>query len=353
GVLESLDADRLDRVLRPKVDAAVNLHELTRDLDLTAFVLYSSVAGVMGGPGQGNYAAANSFLDALAQHRRAHGLPGVSLAWGQWAESSGMTAGLDTADLARMSRSGVLPLATEQGLALFDQAARHDEALLAAVRLDTTALRGQADAGRLPGVLKGLVRASVRRAAGEAAAAPGASALAERLSRLTGAERAEALLDLVRTQVAHVLAHPNPAAIDTERGFLDLGFDSLTAVELRNGLGAATGLRLPTTLIFDYPSPAALAGFLHTELDPGEGTREAAVLDAMAGWEAAVAALPEGSDGRERAVNRLRSILWKLEQSGTENDTDEEARTSDGTAEITSASDDEMFALIEKELGLS
>ncbi|EFL20211.1 type I polyketide synthase, partial [Streptomyces sp. C] len=353
GVLASLDADRLDRVLRPKVDAAVNLHELTRDLDLTAFVLYSSVAGVMGGPGQGNYAAANCFLDALAQHRRAHGLPGVSLAWGQWAESSGMTAGLDTADLARMSRSGVLPLATEQGLALFDQAARHDEALLAAVRLDTTALRGQADAGRLPGVLKGLVRASVRRAAGEAAAAPGASALAERLSRLTGAERAEALLDLVRTQVAHVLAHPNPAAIDTERGFLDLGFDSLTAVELRNGLGAATGLRLPTTLIFDHPSPAALAGFLHTELDPGEGPREAAVLDAMAGWEAAVAALPEGSDGRERAVNRLRSILWKLEQSGTENDTDEEAQTSDGAAEITSASDDEMFALIEKELGLS
>ncbi|AZM94025.1 type I polyketide synthase [Streptomyces sp. W1SF4] len=353
GVLASLDAGRLDRVLRPKADAAVNLHELTRDLDLTAFVLYSSVAGVMGGPGQGNYAAANSFLDALAQHRRAHGLPGVSLAWGQWAESSGMTAGLDTADLARMSRSGVLPLATEQGLALFDQAARHDEALLAAVRLDTTALRGQADAGRLPGVLKGLVRASVRRAAGEAATAPGASALAERLSRLTGAERAEALLDLVRTQVAHVLAHPNPAAIDTERGFLDLGFDSLTAVELRNGLGAATGLRLPTTLIFDHPSPAALAGFLHAELDPGEGTREAAVLDAMAGWEAAVTALPEGSDGRERAVNRLRSILWKLEQSGTENDTDEEARTSDGTAEITSASDDEMFALIEKELGLS
>ncbi|WP_260614053.1 type I polyketide synthase, partial [Streptomyces sp. WAC07061] len=353
GVLASLDAGRLERVLRPKADAAWNLHELTRDLDLTAFVLYSSVAGVMGGPGQGNYAAANSFLDALAQHRRAHGLPGVSLAWGQWAESSGMTAGLDTADLARMSRSGVLPLATEQGLALFDQAARHDEALLAAVRLDTTALRGQADAGRLPGVLKGLVRASVRRAAGETATAPGASALAERLSRLTGAERAEALLDLVRTQVAHVLAHPNPAAIDTERGFLDLGFDSLTAVELRNGLGAATGLRLPTTLIFDHPSPAALAGFLHTELDPGEGTREAAVLDAMAGWEPAVAALPEGSDGRERAVNRLRSILWKLEQSGTENDPDEEARTSDGTAEITSASDDEMFALIEKELGLS
>ncbi|MGW1642107.1 SDR family NAD(P)-dependent oxidoreductase [Streptomyces lavendulae] len=356
GVLGSLDADRLARVLRPKVDAAVNLHELTRDLDLTAFVLYSSVAGVMGGPGQGNYAAANAFLDALAGHRRAHGLPGVSLAWGQWAESSGMTAGLDTTDLARMGRSGVLPLDTDQGLALFDEAARHDAALLAAVRLDTTALRGQADAGRLPGVLKGLVRASVRRAAGGAATASGAQALTERLSRLTGAERAEALLDLVRTQVATVLAHPDPAAIDTERGFLDLGFDSLTAVELRNGLGAATGLRLPTTLIFDYPSPAALAGFLHTELDPGDGAdgpREAAVLDAMAGWEAAVAALPEGSDGRERAVNRLRSILWKLEQSGTAHDTDDEAPTSDGTAEITSASDDEMFALIEKELGLS
>nr|WP_263164116.1 type I polyketide synthase [Streptomyces sp. SCSIO ZS0520] len=355
AVLAAQTPQKLDRAMRPKVDAALNLHELTRDLDLTAFVLYSSVAGVLGGPGQSNYAAANAFLDALAAHRRAQGLPGVSLAWGQWAEASGMTEGLAGADLARMNRSGVLPLPSEQGLALFDESTRHDEPLLAAVRLDAAALRNQAEAGRLPAPLRGLVRTAVRRAAaGTAATAAGAAALGQRLATLAEPERADALLDLVRGHVATVIAHPDPAAIDTERGFLDLGFDSLTAVELRNGLGAATGLRLPTTLIFDYPSPAALAGHLLAELRPegGEdGAADTAVLGAMSEWEAAIAALPAGSEGREKAVKRLRSLLWKFDR--TENETDEEAQGQEGGSTLTAATDDEMFALIENELGLN
>ncbi|QKW05118.1 SDR family NAD(P)-dependent oxidoreductase [Streptomyces sp. NA04227] len=355
GVIGAQTPERIDRAMRPKVDAALNLHELTRDKDLTAFVLYSSVAGVIGGPGQANYAAANTFLDALAAHRRATGLPGVSLAWGQWAEFSGMTAQLAAADLARMNRGGVLPLPTARGLALFDEAGRREEPLLAAVHLDAAALRSQAEAGRLPGLLKGLVRGSVRRAATTTATANGAAKLGRRLAGLDQEERAEALLDLVRTHVATVIAHPDPAAIDTGRGFLDLGFDSLTAVELRNGLGAATGLRLPTTLIFDHPSPAALAAHLLHEFKPEGGdaadAADGAVLGAMAEWEAALAALPAGSEGRDRAVKRLRSLLWKFDK--TEPETDPEAKASDGATEIDAATDDEMFALIENELGLN
>ncbi|MFI1569170.1 phosphopantetheine-binding protein, partial [Streptomyces sp. NPDC020490] len=291
--------------------------------------------------------------------RRHRGLPAVSLAWGQWAESSGMTGTLDATDLARMARSGMRPLPVEEGLALFDAAARHDEAVLAAVRFDPAALRGQADAGQLPAVLRGLVRAAGRRAADQDPAVGAPAALAARLAALAPAERAQALLDLTRTHVAAVLAHPDPAALDIDRGFLELGFDSLTAVELRNVLTTVTGLRLPTSLIFDYPTPAALAAHLAAEIQPDGAAAETAVLTAMNEWEAAAVALPAGSDGRERAVNRLRSLLWKLEQldqldqNGIKADGDGEAAEPGDEPELSTATDDEMFALIEKELGLN
>ncbi|MDT0344222.1 SDR family NAD(P)-dependent oxidoreductase [Streptomyces litchfieldiae] len=357
GVLASLTPERVTSVLRPKVDAAWHLHELTRDLDLTAFILFSSLAGAAGSAGQSAYAAGNTFLDALAAHRRAQGLPATSLAWGHWAQASGMTGDLAAADLARISRTGLLPMPTEQGLALFDTACRRDEALQVPARLDLSGLRKQADAGTLPFLYSGVVQVAPRRRAASGGPAAGyADALAARLAGQSERQRAETVLDLVRDHAATVLGHTSAEAIDADRGFLDLGFDSLTAVEFRNRLGAATGVRLPTTVIFDHPSPAALACHLLTALAPADGTSGEAgdpageVLTAMASWEARLAALPQDSGGRARAVKRLRALLWKLE--GDEAPEGQEAAT-DEKAGLDSATDDEMFALIEKELGLN
>uniref|UniRef100_UPI0022B92EED type I polyketide synthase n=2 Tax=Streptomyces sp. RPT161 TaxID=3015993 RepID=UPI0022B92EED len=264
GVVGSLTPERVDRVLRPKVDAAWNLHQLTRDLDLAAFVLYSSAAGTFGGAGQANYAAANTFLDTLAQHRQAQGLPGTSLAWGLWAEASGMTGELDETDKSRMTRSGVLGLSSAEALELFDAAHQVGDAHLVPMRLDLAPLR-HADASMVPALLRGLVRAPARRAV-EAGTGTSGSSLVDQLVRLPEAERDQVLLDLVRTQVAAVLGHASPDAVEATRAFKDLGFDSLTGVEFRNRLGAAAGLRLPATLVFDYPTPTALAAYLRAEL---------------------------------------------------------------------------------------
>ncbi|MCC3769076.1 type I polyketide synthase, partial [Streptomyces sp. UNOC14_S4] len=265
GVFAALTPERLAKVLRPKVDAAWHLHELTQDQDLADFVLFSSSAGTFGGAGQANYAAANSFLDALAQHRRARGLAATSLAWGLWAEASGMTGELDETDKSRMSRSGVMGLSSAEGLALLDTAHEVGEALLVPMQLDLAPLVG-APADMVPALLRGLVRGgTARRTAGTAAASDGTS-LVERLVRLDASERDAALLELVRTQVAVVLGHDSPDAVEASRAFKDLGFDSLTAVEFRNRLGSAVGLRLPATLVFDYPSPTALTGYLRDEL---------------------------------------------------------------------------------------
>ncbi|MFE3764273.1 type I polyketide synthase [Streptomyces sp. NPDC059104] len=264
GVLGSLTAERLSAVLRPKVDAAWNLHELTAGLDLSAFVLFSSAAGVFGGAGQANYAAANTFLDALAAHRRAQGLAATSLAWGLWAEVGGMGGALDADDVSRMGRGGVNALSPAEGLALFDTACASGQPLLAPVKLDLAALRAQAGGGMLSPLLSGLVRTPTRRAAGAAAAAGDTPAGA--LAGLSAAEQEARVLDLVRTQVAGVLGYAGPEAVEADRSFRELGFDSLTAVELRNLLGAATGLRLPATLVFDYPTSTVLAEHLRTEL---------------------------------------------------------------------------------------
>ncbi|OPF70548.1 beta-ketoacyl synthase, partial [Streptomyces antioxidans] len=261
GVIGSLTPERIAHVLRPKVDAAWNLHELTRGLDLSAFVLFSSAAGVFGGPGQGNYAAANAFLDALAQHRAAQGLPATALAWGLWA-GGGMGDTLDEADLTRLRRAGVPPLPVADGLRLFDAALTVGEASLVPMRLDLAALRNQPAISPL---LRGLVRGPARRAV-DAVAAGGESGLAGRLAGLSEPEQERLLLDLVRAQVATVLGYAGAETIGSGRAFKDLGFDSLTAVELRNQLNAVTGLRLPATLIFDYPDPRLLARHLRTEL---------------------------------------------------------------------------------------
>jgi pimaricinolide synthase PimS1 len=254
GVVEALTPDRLAAVLRPKVDAAWLLHELTRDAGLSAFVVFSSVAGVFGAPGQANYAAANAYLDALVRHRRAQGLAGTAMAWGAW--ETGM--GTET------PRGGLLPLSTEDGLALFDTALAAEPAVTLPVQLDLAAFRS----GPVPALLRGLVRAPARRARP-------VSSFGERLAAAPAAERESLLDDLVRTEAATVLGHEPGTRVDAAKAFNDLGFDSLTAVELRNRLAEATGLALPSTLVFDHPGPAALAAFLGAEL-LGTGVEETA-----------------------------------------------------------------------------
>ncbi len=259
GLIAALTPERLDTVLRAKVDGAWNLHELTRDLDLSAFVMFSSMAGILGTAGQANYAAANSFLDGLAAHRRAQGLPATSVAWGLWDQASAMTRHLGDRDKARMSRVGLATLSTGQALALFDAALLADPAVVVATRLDTAALSEEA-----PALLSELVRRPARRTV--EAADVSTTGLAARLSGLTADQRHRELVDVVCSNAATVLGRSGTADISAQRAFQELGFDSLTAVELRNRLKTATGLTLSPTLIFDYPSPSALAEHLDIRL---------------------------------------------------------------------------------------
>ncbi len=260
----SLTNDQLDRVLTPKVDGAINLHELTAHLDLAAFVMFSSIAGTLGGPGQGNYAAANVFLDALAAHRRALGLPAVSIAWGPWAPVAGMTATLGEADLRRIQRAGVTGLSLQEGLELFDAAHRLGKPVVIPARFDIAQLHEQAIRGELAAPARGLVHTQAKRAAGGAG-----GSLARRLARTAEDEREKLLLDLIRTHAAAVLGHSSSRAVAAQSSFKEIGFDSLAAVELRNRLSADAGVRLPATLTFDHPTPLALARHLLEKLASG------------------------------------------------------------------------------------
>ena len=270
GTVAAMDGGQVDRVFAPKVDAGWHLHELTADRDLSAFVLFSSVAGTLGGPGQANYAAANVFLDALAQKRRASGLPASSIGWGLWERQGGMAAGLGDADRARMRRSGVGALSDERGLLLFDAALAVDRPQALAVPLDKAALGAAAAAGSLPPIFSGLIRARRRRSTAQ-------GSLAAKLAGLSEAEHQGLVLDLVRAEVAAVLGHGSAAEIEPERAFQELGFDSLAAVELRNRLSAITGLRLAATVVFDYPSSAVLAEHLLSEANASGAARQVAV----------------------------------------------------------------------------
>ncbi|MET9960311.1 SDR family NAD(P)-dependent oxidoreductase [Streptomyces sp. NPDC006326] len=354
--VEQLTADQVDRVLRPKADAAWNLHELTRGLDLAAFVLFSSAAGTLGTAGQANYAAANAFLDALAQQRRAQGLPAVSLAWGLWQQTSALTGTLDDKDLRRLSRTGVAALPTPEALALFDAGLTADRPALAPVRLDTAGLTGAG--AEIPALLRGLVRTPVRRRAQAGGGAGGPAALADRLAPLPEAERRRMLLDLVREHAAVVLGESSPAAIGPNRAFKELGSDSLTSVELRNRLKAATGLRLSATLVFDYPTPAALADYLYGELAPAEGVTAAGTTDAAdtadrelrrleAQFEALLAAAPDDA-ARQGIGRRLGELLQRWERQPAA------ARQTPATGQedLAAATDEELFAALEDELDL-
>ncbi|MEU4770407.1 type I polyketide synthase, partial [Actinosynnema sp. NPDC023794] len=292
AVVTSLTPERLHDVLRPKVDAAWHLHELTRDLDLSAFVLFSSAAGVLGGAGQGNYAAANAFLDALASHRQVLGLPAVSLAWGQWEQASGLTGHLTEADQRRLERSGIVPMSTEHALALFDSALADGAPAVVPARLDLTAPS-----------LRGLTRRARRIADTD---------LARRLASLSEAEQHTVVLDLVGTHTAVVLGRTDGVA--AHRAFRDLGFDSLTAVELRNRLAAALGVKLPATLTFDHPTPFALATHLRGLLLGRE--RRAVAPVAVAGGDDPVVVV--GMACRYPGGVGSAADLWRLVADGVD-----------------------------------
>ncbi|MET8979301.1 type I polyketide synthase [Streptomyces sp. NPDC004539] len=252
GVVTGLTADQVDEVLRPKADGALNLHELTQDTELAAFVMYSSVAGVFGSAGQGNYAAANAFLDALAERRKAAGLPAKSLVWSGWEETSAMTEVLREPGRSGASADGTLPLPTDFALALFDEALRQEDAALTLARFDFARLRTRG----APALLRGLVPAT-----------PAAATPVVRLRDLDPAERAERLLTEVRAAAAELLGHEDADALSPDRSLIESGLDSLTAIELRNRLSTLTGLRLPATFVFDHPVPRDQAEYLHRALD--------------------------------------------------------------------------------------
>jgi short-subunit dehydrogenase/acyl carrier protein len=356
GVITGLNPQRLDTVLRAKVDAALTLHAATAGRPLSRFILFSSVAGLLGNAGQGNYAAANTWLDAFAAHRRAAGLPATSLAWGPWDSDTGMAGTLTDAERDRIRRGGILMMAPSQALARFDAALSSDTALLAPVALDVAALAAlERSTGALPPIFHALV--PPRRRPGPAdGAGPDVGALARQLTGLSAAEQLRTLLVLVRRRVAAVLGYGRDGRdgeVEETRAFQELGFDSLMAVDLRNRLGADTGLRLSPTLIFDHPTPLALAEHLRAELAPDPASSDRAVLAELDRLEAGLAAASASGAARTRVALRLQALLagWNAGPAGNAHagPTGED----EGDGDLVEASDDELFSLLDDELGAS
>ncbi|WP_428977512.1 SDR family NAD(P)-dependent oxidoreductase [Mycobacterium avium] len=355
AVIASLTPARIDTVLRAKVDGAWNLHELTKDLDLSAFVVFSSMAGIVGAPGQGNYAAANSFLDALAIHRHAHGLPALSVAWGMWEEPSAMTAHLEERDKARMSRAGLSALSTRQALDLLDDALLGEQPLVVGTRLDRAALAQHRAA--LPPLLSELAGRPARRML-EHTDMVSLTGLRARLAGMNAEQRQAELVELVCGNAAAVLGH-STADVDPGDAFSDLGFDSLTAVELRNRLKIATGLTLSPTLIFDHPTPGALAEHLGGQLTsagptPAVPAETAAPPDRSSRIDEVVSELqtlliqPGLSPGdRAQLVTRLQSLLSTPPQPSGHPEFPEDAFDDD----IATATDSQLFAILDDEAG--
>lgn len=347
GVLDdstfhTLTDDQVDRVFAPKADAAWHLHELTRNMNLSAFVMFSSIAGMIGSAGQANYAAANSFLDALAMQRRAAGLPALALAWGPWQQDIGMTGALDRAAMSRLERLGLAPLDRTDGLRLFDESLTTAEPVSALLHLDTDKLRLEAHTGPIPVVLRGFVRARGR----SAAISSGELSLGERLHGVADANRRGVVLDLTREHVAAVLGYGSADDIGPDRGFSELGFDSLGGVEFRNRLSKATGLSLPSTLVFDYPTASDVADYLLAQIAvtaPAQPT--SAVPDDIARLEALLERIIAGGSDNDETVAGLRGVNERLRTylAGT---------WSDGEFDdLEFRSDSELLDLIDEEFG--
>lgn len=350
GILTEQTGDRVATVLRAKASAAVNLHDLTRDLDLTAFVLFSSVAGTIGSAGQAGYAAANAFLDGFAVWRQRQGLPATSLAWGPI--DGGMAAGLGHSDMARLRRIGLVPVGVDEALVMFDAAGSLPEAVSYPVRLDQAALRAPGAAGRVPAILSSQAQRRLR--PGTQTQATEAD-FAARLAGRPAAERTALLTDLVRTEAAAVLGHVGSATLSVKRSFRDAGFDSLTAVDLRNRLGTAVGLKLPAAIVFDHPTPAALAVYLETELSRQSATSQ--VLDAATVWatldqlRTGISVAVQDDADRTRAADLLRAVLAEVSGSAPVRDPAGESGVA-VSDRLRTASDDELFDLLDSDFRL-
>ncbi|MCD9591070.1 type I polyketide synthase [Streptomyces sp. 8ZJF_21] len=362
GVIEGLTPDQAERVLRLKVDATRHLHELTRDLDLTAFVLCSHFSATFGAPGQGNQAPGNAFLHAFAEQRRADGLPATALTFGPWGDGGTV----DGAVGDRMRRHGINEMAPEPATATLQHALDRDETALTVIDMDWRRFTLAFTADRARPLLHDLPEArevveEMAAAETEGAGAAAGAALAGQLAALPETERERVLLDLVRSAVAAVLGHSGAQAIEAGRAFKELGFDSLTAVELRNRLGAASGLKLPPSLIFDHPTPAAVAAYLRAGIAPDEAADGTAVLDELDKLETALTGTAPDNITRARITMRLQSLLAKWNESDGTAVTAEPAaaaaapeRPAKDTVDaeqLQSASDEELFAFINKGLG--
>jgi acyl carrier protein len=344
GVIGSLTTERIDAVMRPKADAAWNLHALTQGIDLDTFVLFSAGAATFGAPGQGNYAAGNAFLDSLAASRQAAGLPAISLAWGLWADASAMTGHLSADDRQRAGRSVMTEITADDGLALLDLALTRDEALLVPARLNVAVLRGQSARGEQPAAVWRLLAGNPPRSASAAGGAEAGRLLRQQLNALVESDRDRILLNLVRTHAAAVLGHSSADAVGAGRAFKELGFDSLTALELRNRLNAATGLKLPATLAFDYPTPAVLSDFIKKEIGYEQVSAGSAALDEISKLEKLVKGVPSGDGARTALAARVKALLFTLES-------DHDATAGDAADnDLKAATAENIFDLLDNEL---
>ncbi|MFD7028398.1 type I polyketide synthase [Streptomyces sp. NPDC059917] len=350
GALTTLTPEQLDRVLRVKAAGAHQLHRMTADLDLSAFVLFSSLAGTVGMAGQGNYAPGNAYLDALAQYRRAQGLVATSVAWGSWAK--GGMAGRDVVGDTSI-RHGVPLLQPERATVALETALAHGDTSLVIADIDWERFAYAYTAARASRLLDELPEARAVLTRDETTDGAAALTLAERLADLAPAERERQLRTMVRRHVAAVLGHDSAETVELRRRFLELGLDSVTAVELRNRLNAATGLRLPATIVFDCPTVHELVRYLGDALFGDEGAAEggtdapvpgAAELDQ---FEALLGQLPDGDPSRVELAGRLRQLLRTVTGPGGDGEDVIDAE------DLESASNDDLFDYIGKEFGIS
>ncbi|MFE6166158.1 SDR family NAD(P)-dependent oxidoreductase, partial [Streptomyces sp. NPDC056486] len=354
--IQNLTPQQLHTVLRPKIDTAWNLHHATRHLNLDAFILYSSLAATLASPGQANYAAANTYLNALAHHRHTQNLPATSIAWGPWADNTGMIRHLNTTTRNHTTRTGFPPHTTQHALTLLDTALTTHHPTTTATHLNTTNLTTQAHNNTLPPLLHNLTPTPTTHHPSGSTTDDMASrhsrtgSLAEGLGSLTKSEQLERLLSLVRTTIAAVLASPDPELIDARQSFKELGFDSLTTLQLRNHLAHASGIRLPATLAFDHPTPQSLATYLREQLVPAGGEQASGngVLDVLMAeiGKLESAFSPEALDVAEHAQvsARLREFVksWENRQG--------HSATDSAPGDLDSATDDELFSVLDGEL---
>ncbi|MEU4898741.1 KR domain-containing protein, partial [Streptomyces sp. NPDC044780] len=342
--LAELDLSRIDAVLRPKALAATVLHELTEDLDLSAFVLFSSGAATWGGSRQPSYAAANAYLDALAEHRRARGLPATSVAWAPWSEA-GMAADEAVVDYYR--RRGMRPLDTDLAIASLQHSLDHGDTTITIADIDWERFPAGFTAQRPSPLLSGLAAAAAPTDVVPDATAAMSGSLARQLATGTPAQRHQLLLHHIRTHAAAILGHSTVDAVPPAQPFQELGFDSLTAVEFGHRLSAATGVELPPTLVFDHPTPKELADFLRERLVEGEPASEGHLLSELDRWDAVSEPSAVDEAARRRITGRLRLLLAKW------GETEGETRRSAAHSELEAATAEDIFDLISDEFGKS